>query len=335
MRCITMLKIHEPMRNVFNTVQCRNHTFGTHDFCKACLKRAVWKSQSRICAVRACAASPTGGSIENEADAHLLYPQKEYGKGVYNRMHVVCESCFHRYIREGKKRTIQPKMFWVTLERYNEIEAELLDWINQQYPVPGKAEVQRKRFGLYRNERKRFRKSAAFQPIHSVTARCDDCRCETYADQLHISQHTDGEGLCWVCKENRLWALDIHPGTGRSRGLLSRLKSFFKRIDTYRKVVPISLDQECDLMDIINYLTPKVSRSSPKYMSQRVIRKRWLVIDWWYAFECPSCRRVVEESQWVVDWKKDLAGCKSCHMAGWSKPFKDAVVPFGLAFDEK
>lgn len=346
MRCITMLKIHDPLaslrrggdgevpKEVFISTQCRNHTFGTHDFCRSCLRTKVWRSQSRICAIRAC-----DREIENEMDAHLLYPQKEYGKGVYDRMHVVCNQCKRRFIREAKKHSMMPKMFWVSEQRYREVEEQVIDWFNQQYPVPGKAEVQQYRFNLYRKARAEFRRSPEYEDMYGGlvtfrTERCADCRCEVFADQLHVSASTDGEGLCWVCKENRLWALGVHPGLGSQRGLLSRLKSFFKRIDTYRKVVPISLNQECDLMEIINYLTPKVSRKSATYMSQRKIRKRMLVTEWWFDSVCPSCHREIEDSQWVVDWENDLAGCKSCHMTGWSKPFKNFMIPFGLAFDE-
>lgn len=347
MRCIKMLKIHDPyasaMRGeeVFNTTQCRNHAFGTHDFCLSCLKQKVWKSQSRICAVRAC-----DQEIENEVDGWLLYPQKEYGKSVYDRMHVVCEYCHKRYVREAKKQLILPKMYWITHERLNEIQAEINDWHTYTFEntgqVPCKPDTQQKLFSIYRRERRQFRKSPDYDKHADMVAmskkagRCEDCRCEAGRDQLLTANPTkygEADMLCWVCRENRLWALGVHPGVRRGGGLLKRMARFFKKIDSYRKVVPVTLEEEVELMEAISYLTPAVSSSSPLYKQQLRTRRRLFVIEWWYSSECPSCREVKEESQWVVDWEKDLAGCKSCHMNGWSLPFKRYVIPFGLAFD--
>lgn len=341
-RCITMLKIHDPLaslrrggdgevpKEVFISTQCRNHTFGTHDFCRSCLRTKVWRSQSRICAVRACAASPTGGSIENEMDAHLLYPQKEYGKGVYDRMHVVCESCWQRYRVHARHQQYRPDLSWATPELMAEIDREMADWARRMSADHGRwpsaVDVKEWRKNTYR----KWSRKIIGRREEAKTGRCEDCQCEAPDYQLVALVEGRMGSLCWVCKENRLWYANQHRLTRRQNGLLGKLRTFYNKIDDYRKVVPISLDVECDIMDAISFLTPRVSPRDKGYRKELLARRRVWVTDWWFGNRCPSCGEETDNNSWVVNWEEDKASCRSCYCNGWSEPFVDSILPFGL-----
>lgn len=324
MRCIRIFMIHDSYASeqwgypVFNRAQCSHHTFGTHDFCKSCLRGKVWETQSGVCAIRACEAR-----MPTEADGRLLYPQHSYSKGVYDRMHVVCLRCFQRYVRTARHSHYSPRMDWIDADLVRELEEAEADWCRAN--GAGKWEALQFRKTLY----KRYRPVRAKRDPE--LGRCADCHCEAPVASLKYGDLR----LCWVCKENRLWALGLHPGIRKvsPARLYSTLKSFAQRIDEYRKYVPVSHLEECDLLDVIAFLTVRTGYqhgNTSEYQRERRLRLKQLVSGYWYCGKCPSCGSPTEDSKWVINWAKDLASCRTCYSNGWAISFRDALIPFGL-----
>lgn len=205
-RCIKMISMYDAYESkkleepIYIKTQCLNQAFGSHNLCKQHIKAKLWADQSRLCAILRCAAE-----IPNELDGHLLYPQAVYAPGCYDRMHVVCHSCFGKYQRSARKSVQAKRMVWYTEEIDWEITRRTQDYVRRVLfdtgLEPGPTQI----------KKYRTRQLEKFRPAR-IPERLYKCkRCECYAERrqlevIHPSAYGEPEEselfLCWVCRKN-------------------------------------------------------------------------------------------------------------------------------------